>query len=101
MISSGEQGGAGHLGTIRSSSARTGMLIYNSLLTSQIIVVKNGPDIAYQDVTMLHHSRPHNLVSYILWVAPGIPLEFQKYIINIAAPLPKNSPMPSLTVENL
>ena len=79
------------------------MLIYNSLLTSQIIVVKNGPDIAYQDVTMLHHSRPHNLVSYILWVAPGIPLEFQKYIINIAAPPPppKNSSMPSLTVENL
>ena len=62
MISSGEQGGAGHLGTIRSSSERTGMLIYNSLLTSQIIVVKNGPDIAYQDVTAQH--QPPYLISW-------------------------------------
>ena len=82
MISSGEQGGGGHLGTIRSSSARTGMLIYNSLLTSQIIVVKNGPDIAYQDVTAQH--QPH--ISY-LGDAPGIPLELQKYITKISTPI--------------
>ena len=66
MMMSGEQGGAGHLGTIRSSSARTGMLIYNSLLTSQIIVVKNGPDIAYQDVTTHQYSTAPVLISIIL-----------------------------------
>ena len=65
MMSSGEQGGAGHLGTIRSSSA-AGMLIYNSLLTSRIIVVKNGPDITYQDVTTHQYSTAPVLISIIL-----------------------------------
>ena len=78
MISSGEQGGGGHLGTIRSSSARTGMLIYNSLLTSQIIVVKNGPDIAYQDVTTHQYSTAPSPHIYHLGAAPGIPLKLRK-----------------------
>ena len=79
MILSGEQGGAGHLGTIRSSSALTGMLIYNSLLTHNIIVVKNGPEIYF--IKMLHH------IEFISCIS-GLDEEFNYKYVNRLASLP-------------